>query len=452
MSDGSQLNQESSVYADHSNVTGDITIDKNQALEQKLESTSSRLNDLSTMGTLIASILDIESVLSVVMEMAIRMIDGEVGLILLQEENELITKIAWGADEALVRSIKYEDDEDVASWAFEHQLSVIMNDFNQVIENGPVIESLIAIPINSRSRSHGVILIINKTTGEKFSEDDKTTLQVLMNFAAVAIDNSILLKESLEKQKIEQELAIATQVQEALLPDINGSIKGVEIGTLYIPARQVSGDFYDIIKINDDEFMIVIGDVTNKGVPAAMVMSASTAIIMSLISESPHINPAELMSQLNNILCNKIIKNQSMFVTMFIARYNLRENKLVYCNAGHLPPLYWQASQKQILELKLGGTFVGQFEDIPFKQGDVDIGQDDRLFAFTDGLSEAVDIHNNIFGLERVFKVFETVKDLPIDEFCPRVKEWMDRFREGTSEDELDDLTILQIRLLRRKE
>jgi phosphoserine phosphatase RsbU/P len=430
-------------------VTTGITTDEVHALERRLEDTSSRLHDLSTMGTLIASILDIESVLSVVMEMAVRMVEGEVGLILLQENEELISKIAWGADEALVRSIIYKDGEDVVSYAFKRQTPVVMNNFDQVIENGPVIDSLIAIPINSRSRSHGVIVIINKTTGGQFGDEDKATLQVLINFAAVAIDNSILLKESLEKQKIEQELSIAKQVQEAILPDNDGKINGVEIGTLYIPARQVSGDFYDIIKINDDEFMIVIGDVTDKGVPAAMVMSASTAIIMSLISESPHINPSDLMNHLNNILCDGIIKSQSMFVTLFIARYNLRENKLIYCNAGHLPPLYWLASQKKVLELKLGGTFVGQFRDISFQQGEVDIGRNDRLFAFTDGLSETADIHGDIFGLDRVFQVFEAVKELPIDEFCPRVKEWMDRFREGTSEDDLDDLTILQIRLLR---
>ncbi len=297
-------------------------------LQSSLEKTQWTLNDMATMGALIASIHDLETILSVMMEMSIRMVEGEVGLIQLQENDELVSRVNWGIDDAIIKSIIYKDGEDISNYCFNKQEAIVEREFNQKLEYGPQIKSILALPIKSRARCHGTILIINKTTGDGFSENDKVNLEMLMNFAAVSIDNSILLKESLAKQKFEQELEIARQIQETILPDSEARIDGVEIGTAYFPAREVGGDFYDIIKINETEFLFVIGDVSSKGVPAAMVMSAASAIIKTQLDRDPAVNPAKLVSRLNNILCSGIIKSHEMFITLFSARFNLETRKL----------------------------------------------------------------------------------------------------------------------------
>jgi len=416
-------------------------------LQNSLDKTKWTLHDLATMGALITSIHDTETILSVVMEMSIRIVEGEVGLIQLYENNELVSKVNWGVDDAVIGSVVYKDGEDISTYCFYKQTAIIENDFNQKHEHGPQIKNILALPIKSRAQCHGTIIIINKATGDCFSEDDRINLEMLVNFAAVSIDNSILLKESLAKQKIEQELAIAKQIQETILPDSEVKIQGVEIGKVYIPAREVGGDFYDIINISDTDLMFVIGDVSNKGIPAALVMSATSAIIKTQLESSPQINPAELIARLNNILCNDIIKSHEMFVTLFIARFDLKKRRLVYCNAGHLPPLFWVADRKKVVELRLGGTFVGQFPDMAYKLGEMVFHKNDSIFAFTDGLTEAANTGNELFGTERTIQVFAAGQDLPPNEFCLKVKKIVNRFAEGASDDTVDDFTLVELKM-----
>jgi phosphoserine phosphatase RsbU/P len=416
-------------------------------LQSNLEKTQWTLRDMATMGALIASIHDLEKILSVVMEMSIRMVEGEVGLIQLHENDELVTRVNWGVDDAIIKSIIYKDEEDIASYCFNKQEAVIETDFNQKLDYGPKIKSFLALPIKSRARCHGTILIINKSSGDSFTETDKSNLEMLMNFAAVSIDNSILLKESLARQKYEQELEIARQIQETILPDREAKIEGVDIGTAYFPAREVGGDFYDMITINESDFLFVIGDVSNKGVPAAMVMSAASAIIKTQLDRDLSVNPAKLVARLNNTLCSGIIKSHQMFITLFIARFNMDKRKLVYCNAGHLPPLLKKAVNGEIVELRSGGTFVGQFPDLEFKQGEISFEIGDSIFAFTDGLTEAENVSGEFFGMERARQVFSSIKDVTPGEFCVKVKEWINRFAEGASEDTVDDFTLVNLRI-----
>ncbi len=416
-------------------------------LESKLEKSRLKVHDLATMGTLITSILDIDTILSVVMEMSIRMVEGEVGLIQLYEENELRSKITWGVDTMLIKNIIYKDNLDISSYCFLHQEAAVFSNFDLNLPDGPNINTVLAVPIKSRARCHGIMVIINNVSGENFTDLDKNNLEMLANFAAVAIDNSILLKESLAKQKIEQELSIARQVQNAILPVGEMAIENVEFGMLYQPAKEVGGDFYDIVKLNEKEFLVIIGDVSNKGVPAGLVMAASAAIIKAELRNNPDIGLSDLMCNLNNLLCDGIIKSHDMFVTLFIARFDLQSGKVSYCNAGHVPPLYWMTAKNEVVELRSGGTFVGQFPEIPYKEGELPISRGDRLFAFTDGLTEAEDVNGKFFGSERARQIFMSKKELPADQFCRDVKEWADRFREGAKQDTFDDFTIFELKI-----
>lgn len=427
----------------------DVFKEKLFDLENELEKTKLSLHDLATMGTLITSILDLESVLSVVMEMSIGTVDGEVGLIQLQESGELVSKVTWGVDDMVIKNIIYKADKDVSRYCFDRQEAVVLNDLNRELEFGPVVSSLMALPIKTGTRCHGTLIIINKTGEGGFTEEDRTNLEMLVNFAAVAIDNSILLKESLQKQKIEQELAIARQIQETILPGTEIEIRGVEIGRMYRPARYVGGDFYDIIKISEDDFVLVIGDVSSKGVPAAMLMSASTAIIRSELMKSRGIRPSQLMENLNNVLCNGVIKDHDMFVTLFIARFNLEQKRASYCNAGHLPPLYWDSRSDELLELSPGGTFVGQFPEADFNEGAIDINTGDRFLAYTDGVTEAEDIHDEHFGADRLKQAFLKEGEMSAGDFCTLIREWVERFADGAGEESSDDLTLLAIKILR---
>jgi sigma-B regulation protein RsbU (phosphoserine phosphatase) len=414
-------------------------------LRSLLDRTNTKLHNLATMGAIITSIRDFETILSVVMEMSIRTVEAEVGLLQLADKDELSAKICWGIDDSMMKNLIYKDGQNISDYCFNKQEKLVLCKGDDDFNFGPNISCLIAMPIKSRAKCHGVIVVINKANEGNFDSDDIENFEVLVNFAAVAIDNSILLKESLLKQKLEQELAIAKQIQEAILPETEIAVEGIDIGTIYRPARYVGGDFYDLIMLDDKQFLLAIGDVSNKGVPAAIVMSAATAIIRAELMRSPGINPSQLMSNLNQVLCNGVIKDNDMFATLFIALVNIRDKKVIYCNAGHNPPLYWHFNTGEISELNIGGPFVGQFPEIEYSEGSCDINEGDRFLAYTDGVTESEDINKGQFGVERLMQAIVNHDKLPAGEFCDKLIEWLDHFTEGASEEPFDDITLFNM-------
>ncbi len=416
-------------------------------LQTRLETTRAQLRDMATMGAVITSIQEIKAVLSVVMDMALQIVDGEVGLIMLQTDGELKVEISWGVNEEFAKSLMYLDAMDLPTYCFKERETVVLNELGLKAEDGLMVQSIISVPILTAKQCHGVMVIVNKSDGSLYSNADKEILEMLLSFVAVAIDNSNLINDKLARQKIDQEMAIARQIQETILPQDIDSIDGADIGVAYYPAREVGGDFYDVIRIDDSHFVVVIGDVSSKGVPAALVMSAAAGIIKSIIRAQPDISMSSLAASLNDILAHEIIKEREMFVTLFFCRFNLADRQLTFCNAGHMPGLFWDSREQSICELTEGGPIVGQFTGVAFKEEEQQLHPGDRLFLFTDGLTEATDAEGNLFGREQTEQVFSAEIGLPPKEFCAKVKDWVDRFSEGAGEDTHDDFTILQVKV-----
>ena len=419
-----------------------------EELESRVAELEAQLNDLATMGTVITAILEIDAVLSVTMDMALRLVDGEVGLVLISEEGELKPKVTWGVSEEFVKSMMYEEGLDLASYCFNHRETIMLADLELKSADGIVLDSVIACPIQTKATCLGVMILINKYGGGNYTDSDRCKLNRLLNFVAVAVENSQLVRNKLEKQRIDQEMSIAKQIQETILPQDVDNIVGAQIGAVYFPAGEVGGDFYEVLRIDDRRFMVIIGDVSNKGVPAALVMSACSAIIKSTLASNPNITVSKLAETVNDLMANQIIREREMFVTLFFSRFDQASRTLTYCNAGHIPGLFWSNREGKIEELAEGGPIVGQFPGIPYKEGERNISSEDRLFVFTDGLTEAMDVNRNLFGRERAEQVLSAEIGLEPDEFCLKVKEWVDRFTEGAPADCQDDFTVLQVKVV----
>ena len=418
-----------------------------ESLEKKLESQKAELRDLATMGTVITSIHDIDAILSVVMDMAVGLVNGEVGMILLEENSQLVSRISWGVSESFVRSLVYEDETDLVTYCFDNQKTAILNNLHLNCEQSIRVDSVICAPIKTSEKCYGVIVIINRQDSTGFKKEDLEILQMLINFVAVAIDNSNLLKEKLIKQKIEQEIAIARQVQKTILPENIDCIAGVEIGAEYVPAKDVGGDFYDVIRTNNEQFVVVLGDVSNKGIPAALVMSAASGIIKSVLDSEPDVEMSLLAEKVNNILAKGIIKDRETFVTLFFARFDLKAKELSYCNAGHLPGLFATPDSKEIIKLSKGGTLIGQFPETKYNMGKVPLLTGSRLFLFTDGLTESVDSNMNLFGMDRTEELFKKELKLEPQQFCRKVKNRIDEYSIGSEIEYMDDFTVMQIKV-----
>ncbi|MCK5127726.1 MAG: SpoIIE family protein phosphatase [candidate division Zixibacteria bacterium] len=418
-------------------------------LETRLEGKSQEVRSLANIATVITSILDIETVLSVAMENSIRQVGGEVGALLISENGVLTVKVAWGVDVSFVEKLKYKDNLDIARFCLKNKQSIIENDCSHIFPVDIPVHSFIAAPIPAKS-AEAVIIIFNKENGKGFSVADRESLNMICRFTSISLDNTDLLNTQLEKQKMDQELSVAREVQATLLPS-SMEFEGLQLASTYIPARQVSGDYYDFIPIDKNRILFLLGDVTNKGVPAALVMTSVHAIIHAYVNSKLPIRVTDIICQLNDILCNDVIKGREMFITLFMAFMDLKEGTMEYCNGGHPPPFYYRASKKLTQRLKPGGTLVGQFAGLPYRSTKIKIFPGDRIFTYSDGLIEAENRAGELYGLDRLEEFFKAGIMLDAKRFDNVVKEEIERFSVGSREESIDDFTTLVVDVLKEE-
>lgn len=210
-------------------------------------------------------------------------------------------------------------------------------------------------------------------------------IQTLTNVMIVAIENKKLYKNSIQKAAIQKELELAQSMQKMLFPDALPKIEEVEIDALYLPHQQVGGDYYDLIWINEVEFVFCLADVSGKGVAAALLMSNLQAALRVLLKYTQ--NLAEIVIDINELIYNNA--KTEKFISLFIAKYNIGTRKLSYINAGHNAPILMNNNQPVLLNK--GTTLLGVFNPLPSLDTEsILVLPQSLLFAYTDGLTDTV--------------------------------------------------------------
>ena len=194
-----------------------------------------------------------------------------------------------------------------------------------------------------------------------------------------------------------REWAAARRMQESLLPSVLPQLPGYSVAASWQPMQAVGGDWYDVVRLSDDHLAFGIGDVTGKGLPAALLMANMQALIKA--RETVGLNPAQLCAEVNQALCRNV--EAGKFVTFFYARLDLPSGQLIYTNAGHNPPLLIR-QDGTALRLELGGVLLGAFPDWLYEQGEVELLPGDRLLCYTDGVTEATNAAGEEFGEDRL--------------------------------------------------
>jgi phosphoserine phosphatase RsbU/P len=209
---------------------------------------------------------------------------------------------------------------------------------------------------------------------------------------------SELIEEQGKRQRLENELSIAREVQNQLFPRSLPALPGLELAAICKPARTVSGDYYDFIQIGPSRIAIALADISGKGISAALLMASLQAALRSQAMLDGHGGTATLVSRLNQHLFRNT--SDDRYATFFIAVYDTESKTLTYTNAGHLPPFF--VLNGRVQTLGEGGTVVGLFEDSPYDQGVVPVAPGSVLVAFSDGLTEPENVYGEQFGLERL--------------------------------------------------
>ncbi len=336
--------------------------------------------------------------------------------------------------------------EDEVNLDFLHQLCTIEN--NVVLgENGQDDDAAwlkekgieLALPIRHQGETCAMLCLGPKMAGP-YKPDEVEFLTALGNLAFVSIQNSYLVDEQIEKERLEEEMRLARQIQEGLQPSDLPDVDGVEIAMLALPSRHVAGDYTDVISLEDGRVLLAIGDVTGKGMPASLLMSNLQASLRMLVPMDMPL--AEATAHINRVICDNT--GFDKFITYFHAIYSPTERSLAYVNAGHNPPMLIRADGS-MEELKTGGLLLGVMRGMPYECGTVVLEEGDVLAMFTDGVTEAMSPEGEEFEEPRLEAVLRDNRHLDADGVLSAVRsaiiDWT-----GSATALSDDLTMLVVK------
>lgn len=261
--------------------------------------------------------------------------------------------------------------------------------------------------------------------------------QVLTSIITMTIENKRLLVRELEKKEFDKEMELASKVQGMIIPKRLPKNHIYEFAGLYMPHKSIGGDYYDVININKDEFVFCMGDISGKGVAAALVM----ANLQSYLNASPPLgkeSERELVDRLNNKILS--ITNGEKFITLFIARYNILTRELIYLNAGHNPPFL--VHQEEVTRLDKGCALLGILDYIPKVQlGRLKIEPNSLIFTYTDGLSELENQNGVPYGDERLKNFASNNAHLSSENFVKQLYSDLTNYNEQNGFN--DDVSVL---------
>ena len=302
----------------------------------------------------------------------------------------------------------------------------------------------VIIPMRHQGETRGIIGLSGKAFGGLYSDDELEFLSTLANQAMIAIENARLFEEALEKERLEEELSIARRIQQRLLPKSIPQVEGFELTGLNKPSKQVGGDYYDLIPIDNNRIGIAIADVSGKGAPAALLMANLQASLRTLVGEKKSIS--ELMSLINNM----IVQNTDIdkFITAVYGILDIEKKLFVYSNAGHNPPLLVH-DDGTIEQMEKGGLVLGMMKDVPYEEGTIHLRPNDLIIMYTDGVTEAMNAEEEEFGEESLLDTIQEDENLSAEALSQKIVQRVKSF--AADDQQQDDITLVIIKVKESK-
>ena len=297
------------------------------------------------------------------------------------------------------------------------------------------------MPLVAKGKSVGV-MSINTREPRHWDTDEIRFMQLIVNQIALAIETARLHEEEVERERMEEELAVGRKIQMSLLPEKTPQIAGWDFAAIYLSARQVSGDFYDFIDLpgKPNRIGLVIADVVDKGVPAALFMALSRTVIRTMALGDR--GAAAVLKDSNEIILKD--SRASLFLTAFYAELDVLSGRICYANAGHNRPLLLRQSTGQCEDLSEAGSLLAVIPRLALEEQEIRMESGDYLVMYTDGLTEAMNEQREIFGEERLRAVIETNGDGDAQALLEAILAAVEDFVKGVPQG--DDLTLVVVR------
>jgi len=304
--------------------------------------------------------------------------------------------------------------------------------------------SVMVAPLLYGRQNLGVLAVANGPMSAPFTASDFVVFKSISEQSAFALYNAIIYSEANEKKRLDHDLQIARDIQRILLPSKPPPIEGFDIAGVNLPARQVSGDYFDYIEVDNDHLGVVIADVSGKGIPASLIMAICRSVLRSEAHSSQ--SPADVLRKVNRQLYPDI--KEDMFISMAYVILDHKNNHVTLSRGGHDAPLLYRAASGEVERLKPPGMALGIDSGDVFDRitGDlsVPLERDDCLVLYTDGVTEALDVNGNEFGPERMIRSLRASANEGAQGVIDRLTADVRAFAGGHPQH--DDITLIVVR------
>ena len=373
----------------------------------RLKSAVEELSILNDIATAIASTQSLNQITNLIVKKCVKHLKAEQGSIQLVDEKDFVnpfhTMIRVRDSQNKIDAIRF--DEQLTSWMFTNKRPLLINEFRSeekitLQENTTLkIRSALSVPMIIKGKMIGILSLFNKESIEGFNEADQQLLSIIAAQSANVIENSRLFDEEKKLIQIQEEIRVARDIQQNLLPKEIPIINGYDIYAINIPAREVGGDYYDFIKVSENKTAFALGDVSGKGLPASMLMANLQATLRGqlLFCDSAK----DCIKRANDLLYKST--DTSKFVTLFFGILDTEKNTLTYCNVGHNEPLF--IANEKISKLDKGGLLLSCFENSEYEEEEIIFEKGSTLVIFSDGITEAMNEAEEEYTDERLEKL-----------------------------------------------
>jgi serine phosphatase RsbU (regulator of sigma subunit) len=303
------------------------------------------------------------------------------------------------------------------------------------------VRSVLAVPLGVGENVFGIIYADSPIAEGRFTEDHLKVLTTLASVAAIRVENARLAEEQLERERLERELQVASEIQQRFQPASAPQLTGYELQGISFPCYEIGGDYYDFIQRANGNLVVALGDVSGKGTAAALLMSSLHAAVHAQVDASDSL--VKTISSINRYLVDSIPANR--FVTLFYAELDPKNGSLAFLNAGHNPPLIVHAAGT-MEQLASGGLPLGIMADADFREGRTNLQPGDVLVIYSDGVSEAVNPTGEEFGPTRLYETVARNLDTSAAGIRDRIESALTKFCQGTPA--ADDITLVIVKRL----
>ncbi len=423
----------------------DPTLQALQTENQKLKRAVEELSLLNELAREIGASLDMQEIIQTIIRRSLRAVHAEQGVITLLEPEALAPmKTLIRTRVSSAQQPAFHLEQNLQGWMLFHKKALVVNDpqHDERFHGVPweeSIRSLACVPLLIKSEVKGIFALYNKKGDEGFSLDDQRLLGIIAAQSAQVIENARLYEEEQTLLHMQQELRLATKIQLELLPKHAPKLAGYDLAGKSIPAQSVGGDYFDFIVIDERRVALCVGDISGKGLPAALLMANLQATMRGLTLTPSSVG--ECLARANRLLHQST--DSEKFATLFYAVLDAEQHCLCYSNAGHNDP-FVLSLQSEPRPLKTGGIMLGLLPQRTFADETIALAPGELLVIYSDGISEAVNVLDEQFGEERLLAVIKENWQASAEKLVEQVLAAVQQ--HAGSAPQADDMTLMIVK------